>query len=142
MLINGTAYPISTLEVSESLLNIWTKNELGAPPIKAGRLRGIAQMGTRRSHLLPDLTTLNELGIRDAEIGGWYGLYAPAKTPRAIVDTLYQNVVKVLQNADTKERMSKLGAEPMLMTPAFSPGPCSTHGACVGSVLSTGRECL
>ena len=41
-----------------------------APPIKAGRLRGIAQMGTRRSHLLPDLVTLNELGIRDAEIGG------------------------------------------------------------------------
>ena len=41
LLINGTAYPISTLEVSESLLNIWTKNELGAPPIKAGERRQV-----------------------------------------------------------------------------------------------------
>lgn len=41
LLINGTAYPISTLEVSESLMNIWTKNELGAPPIKAGERRQV-----------------------------------------------------------------------------------------------------
>lgn len=41
LLINGTDYPISTLEVSESLLNIWTKNELGAPPIKAGERRQV-----------------------------------------------------------------------------------------------------
>lgn len=41
LLINGTAYPISTLEVSESLLNMWTKNELGAPPIKAGERRQV-----------------------------------------------------------------------------------------------------
>lgn len=41
LLINGTAYPISTLEVSESLMNIWTRNELGSPPIKAGERRQV-----------------------------------------------------------------------------------------------------
>ena len=41
LLINGTAYPISTMEVSESLMNIWTRNELGAPPLKAGERRQV-----------------------------------------------------------------------------------------------------
>ena len=82
-----------------------------APPIKAGRLRGIAQMGTRRSHLLPELTTLNELGIRDAEIGGWYGLYAPAKTPRDIVDRMLVEVLKALKEPEVRERISNLGAD-------------------------------
>lgn len=41
LLINGTAYPISTLEVSESLMNIWTRNELGSPPIRAGERRQV-----------------------------------------------------------------------------------------------------
>ena len=82
-----------------------------APPIKAGRLRGIAQMGLRRSHLLPELTTLNELGIRDAEIGGWYGLYAPVKTPRDIVDRMLAEVLKALKEPDVRERISNLGAD-------------------------------
>ena len=86
-----------------------------APPIKAGRLRGIAQMGTRRSHLLPDLVTLNELGIRDAEIGGWYGLYAPAKTPREVIDRMLAEVLKALKEPDIREKIGNLGAEPVGM---------------------------
>ena len=53
-----------------------------APPINAGKLRGLAQTGERRSHVVPQLPTLGELGIRGAEMSGWYGLYAPAKTPK------------------------------------------------------------
>ena len=82
-----------------------------APPIKAGRVRGIAQMGLRRSHLLPDLVTLNELGIRGAEIGGWYGLYAPAKTPRDIIDRMLAEVSKALKEPEVRERISNLGAD-------------------------------
>ena len=86
-----------------------------SPPIKAGRLRGLAQMGTRRSHLLPDLVTLNELGIRDAEIGGWYGLYAPAKTPREITDRMLAEALKALKEPDVREKIGNLGAEPVGM---------------------------
>jgi tripartite-type tricarboxylate transporter receptor subunit TctC len=82
-----------------------------APPIKAGRVRGIAQMGLRRSHLLPDLITLNELGIRGAEIGGWYGLYAPAKTPREVIDRVQAEVLKALKEPEVREKITNLGAE-------------------------------
>ena len=88
-----------------------------APPIKAGRLRGLAQMGAKRSHLLPDLVTLGELGIRDAEIGGWYGLYAPAKTPKEYTDRMLAEVAKALNEPDIREKFSILGATPVGMPP-------------------------
>lgn len=88
-----------------------------APPIKAGRLRGLAQMGAKRSHLLPDLITLGELGIRDAEIGGWYGLYAPAKTPKEYTDRMLAEVLKALKDPDVREKISNLGAVPVGMPP-------------------------
>ena len=88
-----------------------------APPIKAGRLRGIAQMGAHRSHLLPDLTTLDELGIYGAEIGGWYGLYAPAKTPREITDRMLAEVMKALKEPEVREKIDNFGAEPVGMPP-------------------------
>ena len=85
------------------------------PPIKAGRLRGLAQMGARRSHLLPELPTLGELGILGAEIGGWYGFYAPAKTPREYTDRMLAEVMKALKDPEIKERINNLGVEPVGM---------------------------
>ncbi len=85
------------------------------PPIKAGRLRGLAQMGAKRSHLLPELSTLGELGIRGAEIGGWYGLYAPAKTPKEYTDRMLTEVLKALKEPDIREKIGNLGAEPVGM---------------------------
>ena len=78
-------------------------------------MRGLAQMGVRRSHLLPDLITLNELGIREAEIGGWYGLYAPSKTPREITDRMLAEVLKALKEPEVREKIGNLGAEPVGM---------------------------
>ena len=85
------------------------------PPIKAGRLRGLAQMGAKRSHLLAELPTLGELGIRGAEIGGWYGLYAPAKTPKEYTDRMLAEVLKALKEPDIREKINNLGAEPVGM---------------------------
>jgi tripartite-type tricarboxylate transporter receptor subunit TctC len=91
-----------------------------SPPIHAGRLRGLAQMGARRSHLLAELPTLGELGIRDAEIGGWYGLYAPAKTPRDYTDRVMAEVLKALKEPDLREKIGNLGVEPVGMpSPEF-----------------------
>ena len=85
--------------------------------IKEGKLLAIAAGSTKRSSALPDVQTTLEAGIPNSDYNFYVGMMVPSKTPRAIVDMLYQNVVKVLQNPDTKERMGKLGAEPMLMTP-------------------------
>ena len=62
------------------------------------------------------MTTL-EAGIPNSDYNFWVGMMVPAKTPRDIVDKLYQNTLKALQAPDLKERMGKIGAEPMLMTP-------------------------
>lgn len=86
-----------------------------APPIKAGRLHGLAQMGFKRSRMLPDLQTLDELGIHGAEIGGWYGLYAPAKTPKEYTDRVLAEVLKALKEPDVQEKIDNLGAEPVGM---------------------------
>ncbi len=87
-----------------------------APPIQSGRLRGLAQMGAKRSHLLPDLPTLDELGYGGARIGGWYGVYAPAKTPKEYTDRFVGEVWKALKEPTIVERIRNLGAEPVGMS--------------------------
>ena len=88
-----------------------------APPIRQGRLRGLAQMGERRSTVLPDLQTLDELGIHGARIGGWYGLYAPAKSPKENTDRVLAEVLKALKEPDIREKIGNLGAEPTGIAP-------------------------
>ena len=88
-----------------------------APPIQQGRLRGLAQMGQKRSHVLPELATLGELGIHGAEIGGWYGLYAPAKSPPENTGRVLAEVLKALKEADIREKIGNLGAEPTGLAP-------------------------
>ena len=83
-----------------------------APPINQGRLRGLAQMGQKRLPVLPDLQTLGELGIHGAQIGGWYGLYAPARSPKANTDRVLTEVLKALKEPDVREKIANLGAEP------------------------------
>jgi tripartite-type tricarboxylate transporter receptor subunit TctC len=88
-----------------------------AQPIHQGRLRGLAQMGQKRSHVLPELPTLDELGIRGAEIGGWYGLYAPVKSPKESTDRVLAEVLKALKEPDIREKIGNLGAEPVGSAP-------------------------
>jgi len=85
------------------------------PPIHAGKLRGLAQTGFRRNHTLPELPTWGELGIHGAEMSGWYGLYAPAKTPKDIIDRMLAEVMKALKEPAIQERIGNLGAEPVGM---------------------------
>ena len=88
-----------------------------APPIQQGRLRGLAQMGEHRAAVLPDLQTLDELGIHGARIGGWYGLYAPAKSPKENTDRVLVEVLKALKEPDIREKIGNLGAQPTGLTP-------------------------
>ena len=85
--------------------------------LKEGRLLGLAVGSTRRSSALPDLPTTLEAGVPNSDYNFWVGMAVPSKTARGIVAKLHQNTMKALQAPDLTERMAKLGAEQMLMTP-------------------------
>jgi tripartite-type tricarboxylate transporter receptor subunit TctC len=87
------------------------------PHIKAGRLRGIAVTGARRSPALPEVPTMIESGLPRFESTTWFGVLAPAGTPPAIVSRLHAEIAKVLQQPATREQISGLGADPSGSTP-------------------------
>ncbi|PIM51661.1 MFS transporter [Roseateles chitinivorans] len=82
------------------------------PHIKAGKLRALAVTTARRSSALPDVPTLEEAGLKGFDIGTWFGVLAPAATPRDIVARLNAEMVKVIQAPDFRKRMDEIGAEP------------------------------
>ena len=77
-----------------------------APLIKAGRIRAIAVSGLHRTPVLPNVPTVAESGIPGFEAGSWYGLLAPAATPRPIVERLNREIVRILQLPDVRERFA------------------------------------
>jgi tripartite-type tricarboxylate transporter receptor subunit TctC len=85
------------------------------PHIREGKLLALAVNTGKRSETLPDVPTLQEAGYADAEYPIWFGLFAPAKTPRAIVEKLNQETRKVLQMPRVREKLSSLGVDPLNM---------------------------
>jgi tripartite-type tricarboxylate transporter receptor subunit TctC len=85
--------------------------------VRSGKLRVLAAASTERNRLLPDVPTFAELGHPQVSVSLWYGLLAPAGTPRAIVDKLNRAVGQVLDSKDVMERLHAQGAEPMRGTP-------------------------
>jgi len=88
------------------------------PHVKSGKLRALGVTSAARSPYLPDLPTLNEAGLKGYEIVEWYGISAPAKTPKPIIDRLHGELVKIVGSADMKERLARQAAEPVTTTPA------------------------
>jgi len=86
--------------------------------IKAGRLNPIAVTTSKRSSLLPDVPTAEELGLKGLVVESWYGLGVPKGTPQEVRDIIYRTMVKVGSNAERKARMANAGAEVQLSTPA------------------------
>lgn len=83
------------------------------PGVRAGRLRAIA-IGTKtRQSAAPDVPTFGESGYPDFEAIAWWGVFAPAGTPNAIVGKLHQEIVKALKLPDVRERLLALGANPV-----------------------------
>ncbi|MEI6027857.1 MAG: tripartite tricarboxylate transporter substrate binding protein [Betaproteobacteria bacterium] len=90
------------------------------PLIKDGKLQALAVGTAARSLALPNVPSITDAGLKDAAYTFWVGLFAPAKTPKAVLDRLHAEVTKVLALPDVKERLEKLGATPMPMSqPAF-----------------------
>ncbi|MCC6534399.1 MAG: tripartite tricarboxylate transporter substrate binding protein [Burkholderiales bacterium] len=85
----------------------------GLPQVKNARLRAIGVTTLKRSPLLPDVPTIAEQGFPGYEVSGWYGLLAPAATPKELIALLHRETVKVLAMADVKSRIEADGAEPV-----------------------------
>ena len=81
--------------------------------IKSGKLRALAVTTARRSSVLPDVPTLEEAGLKGFDIGTWFGVLAPAATPKEIVARLNTEMVKIIRSPDFAQRMQAIGAEPL-----------------------------
>jgi len=88
--------------------------------VKDGKVKPLAVSTGKRVAALPDVPTLGEAGLPEGESTFWLALLAPAKTPPAIVGQINTEVLRALQSAEMKDRLAKLGTEPMPMTPAES----------------------
>jgi tripartite-type tricarboxylate transporter receptor subunit TctC len=87
------------------------------PFARDGRLRAIAVTGAKRAPVAPEIPTVAESGVPGYEVTAWFGVAAPAKTPRAIVDKLNAEMVRALNTQDLRERLLSQGADPIGNTP-------------------------
>ena len=81
--------------------------------VRSGRLRALAVAGARRTALMPEVPTMKEAGVEGVEVPLWYGLLAPAATPREIVRTLAAAVAKAASSAELRKRLLEQGADPV-----------------------------
>jgi len=100
-------------EVQFSLVPI----AVGLPHVKAGKLRALGVAGLQRSAATPDIPTLSESGLPDFEVIAWWGLLAPAKTPRAVVNALNREMRSVLELAEVRRTLVDQGMDPAAGTP-------------------------
>jgi tripartite-type tricarboxylate transporter receptor subunit TctC len=85
--------------------------------VRNGKLRPLAVTGAKRSSAAPGIPTVAEGGIPGYEVTNWFGVSAPAKTPRAIIDRLNSEIVRALNSPDLRERLISQGADPVGNTP-------------------------
>ena len=90
----------------------------GTPLVKSGKLRALAVTSTQRSALLPAVPAIAEQGYAGFEVSGWYGMLAPAGTPKEAIALLHAGIVAVLKLPDTAERLTSDGAVAVGNTPA------------------------
>jgi tripartite-type tricarboxylate transporter receptor subunit TctC len=87
------------------------------PHVKSGRLRALGISSLRRSSALPDVPTIAESGVPGYEYVAWFGLFAPASTSRAFIDTINDLVRRAIANPDTRAKLEVEGVEPQATTP-------------------------
>jgi tripartite-type tricarboxylate transporter receptor subunit TctC len=87
------------------------------PHVKAGKAKALATTGSRRDPFMADVPTVAEVGYPGYEATNWYAYYAPAKTPKDIIDRLNREIVKALGSAEVKDLLAKQGVEAQPSTP-------------------------
>ena len=86
--------------------------------IKAGKIKALAINGRSRAPDLPEVATVREQGFPILEADGWNGLFAPAKTPREVIDRLQRETAAAVKHPETAKRLREIGAEPVGSSPA------------------------
>src|SRR5205823_5570873 len=81
--------------------------------VKSGRLRALAVAGAKRTDLMPEVPTMKEAGVEGVEVPLWFGLLAPAATPREVVQLLAAGVAKAARSPDLRQRLIDQGADPV-----------------------------
>jgi tripartite-type tricarboxylate transporter receptor subunit TctC len=112
----GTA-PAMTDLISGQVQMMFTSMPTVLAHVKAGRLRLLGTGGTKRSAAIPNVPTIAET-VPGFELVTWYGVFAPARTPEAIIRRLNAEIGKVLADPESRDRMTAQGLEPTPMTPA------------------------
>ena len=107
------------------------------PHVKAARLRAIAMTGAKRSAAIPGIPTVAEAGIPDYESGSWYGILAPAGTPRAIIDLLSQEIVTAVRSPEITDRLVAEAVIPVGGSPAEFAAYIQKEFARIGQVIRT-----
>ncbi|MDO8279382.1 MAG: tripartite tricarboxylate transporter substrate binding protein [Burkholderiaceae bacterium] len=87
------------------------------PHVKSGKLRALAVTSAQRVPMLPELPSMQEAGVPNYDVGSWYGLMAPAGTPRAIVAKISADVARVVAMVDVKDKLVQQGATSIGSTP-------------------------
>jgi len=88
------------------------------PHIKSGKLRALAMASDKRVAAMPDVPTLTEIGVAGYKSEIWIALFAPARTPKDIVDKLSAEITRMQSQADIREQFSAQGIDPMTASPA------------------------
>jgi tripartite-type tricarboxylate transporter receptor subunit TctC len=107
----GTADAVNAVLAGQVNLDFDAASQV-LPHVRAGKLRPLAVLGSRRSSLLPEVPTMAEAGLPNYHFSNWFGLVAPAGTPKDIVDKLQADVAKVLQSPDVRTKFQTMGLEP------------------------------
>jgi tripartite-type tricarboxylate transporter receptor subunit TctC len=105
------AAPALTDVVGGQINLMYTTTVTGEAHIKSGRVKILANAGGKRQAVIPNVPTLAEQGIQNAEAIVWFGAAAPAKTPRAVIDKLNREINRALALAEVKSRLDQLGLE-------------------------------
>jgi tripartite-type tricarboxylate transporter receptor subunit TctC len=112
----GAAPAMSNL-VGGQLAMVFPTMTLGVPQVKSGKLRALAVTSARRTAALPEVPTMTEAGFPAVNATSWFGLAAPARTPRAVIDRLHAEMAKIVAMPDVRERFEAQHAEIVGGTP-------------------------
>ena len=96
---------------------LFSPPDTAIPHIKAGKLKAIAISGATRLSALPQVPTFTEAGLPGFNVKNWFGVLAPAGTPKPIIDRLSSEIAKILAVPEIREKLVRLGMEPFISTP-------------------------
>ena len=120
-------------EVDEVIVSVAS----GLPMIQTGKVRPLAVLSERRVATLPDVPTAKESGVDDFLMSIWYGMFAPAGTPREIISRLNREVVKALESPAMRERMAGAGIDPWPGTPEQMAGLLRSETARYAKIIAS-----